>query len=179
MEIMLSGAMPLIKPKDMPSLDGVRVPQDLYVVLDDSYLLGGMRYPSFGVPWQQLYDKGFRGIVCLAGLGIPYNPRPLKVVFCEDLEDLCGGSYPRYPWDQEKLVRDAAAAALPWIRKGKGIIVHCAGGTGRTGTVLGCVIRELDYSADEAVNYLDEVNRARGRRWPESPWQEEMVRSYL
>ncbi len=59
-----------------------------------------------------------------------------------------------------------------------GVIVHCLGGTGRTGTVLGCVLRELEFSADEVVSHLKEVNEARKRTWPESIWQEEMVRSY-
>ncbi len=45
------------------------------------------------------------------------------------------------------------------------------GGIGRTGTVLGCVLRDLGFCADEVVNYLDKINRLRGvRGWPEVKW---------
>ena len=53
------------------------------------------------------------------------------------------------------------------------------GGIGRTGTVLGCVLRDLGFSADEVLNYLDEINKLRGfGGWPETEWQGEMVQKY-
>ncbi len=48
-------------------------------------------------------------------------------------------------------------------------MVHCHGGTGRTGTVLGCVLRELGVQAAEVIDFLDRVHKARGKPgWPES-----------
>ncbi len=55
-------------------------------------------------------------------------------------------------------------------------MVHCHGGTGRTGTVLGCVLRELGVQAAEVIDFLDRVHKARGKPgWPESSWQRELV----
>lgn len=31
------------------------------------------------------------------------------------------------------------------------------GGIGRTGTVLGCVLRDLGFSTDEVINYMDKM----------------------
>ena len=62
---------------------------------------------------------------------------------------------------------------------GKGIVVHCMGGIGRTGTVLGCVLRDLGFSTDEVINYLDRVQNFRAfRRWSETKWPAEMVHKY-
>jgi protein-tyrosine phosphatase len=65
------------------------------------------------------------------------------------------------------------------MEDGEGIVVHCVGGIGRTGTVIGCVLRDLGFSADEVINYLDDLNKERGfGGWPETEWQEEMIRRY-
>lgn len=62
---------------------------------------------------------------------------------------------------------------------GEGIIVHCVGGIGRTVMVLGCVLRDLGFSVERVIDYLDRINRLRGLKgWPEAEWQAEMVRKY-
>jgi len=50
--------------------------------------------------------------------------------------------------------------------------VHCVGGTGRTGTVLASALRRLGRSADAAIDTV----RMHRPHWPESPWQEDVVR---
>lgn len=75
------------------------------------------------------------------------------------------------------------------MNEGEGIVVHCMGGTGRTGTVIGCVLRDLGYSADEIISYLNELNKERHfskkpkeerprKVWPESAWQGEIIKRY-
>ena len=54
------------------------------------------------------------------------------------------------------------------------------GGTGRTGTVIGCVLRVLGRPAPQVICYLDDLNKARGKLgWPEAKWQAELVERFL
>ena len=94
------------------------------------------------------------------------------------MEDLHYGNSPQYPATEEGLARQAAAMVKK-IDAGEGVVVHCMGGIGRTGTVIGCVLRDPGFSADEVLAYLDRINKSRGLRgWPETEWQAEMVRKY-
>lgn len=52
--------------------------------------------------------------------------------------------------------------------EGEDEVVHCVGGTGRTGAVIGCVLEDLGFSADEIINYLNNLNKERHfSKWPE------------
>jgi len=76
----------------------------------------------------------------------------------------------------ERAIRLVACAIVGCLQQGEGVIVHCAGGRGRTGTVLGCVLRELGHPADEIVAFLDGIHKRRGKPgWPEAAWQREVV----
>lgn len=169
----------LLSPLEMPAIDGVKIPLNLYVVLKEPALLAGMSYPEMRTPWKNIRDAGFSGVVCLCDSKVSYNPSPLEVLFSAELEDLHHGFPPLNPQMQEDLVRDATEVIRREVDAGKGIVVHCMGGIGRTGTVLGCVLRDLGFRADDVVDYLDKINRFRGvKGWPEVKWQEEMVRKY-
>jgi protein-tyrosine phosphatase len=62
----------------------------------------------------------------------------------------------------------------------KGIIVHCMGGIGRTGTFLGCVLKDLGFQADEVINYPGDKQAKRSfKGCSETEWQAEMIRRYL
>ncbi|MDI9395015.1 MAG: hypothetical protein QM426_06215 [Euryarchaeota archaeon] len=37
-------------------------------------------------------------------------------------------------------------------------VVHCVGGVGRTGIVLGYVLRDLGFCADDVISCLDRIN---------------------
>jgi protein-tyrosine phosphatase len=179
----------LLSTDEMPVIDGIRIPEDLYAVLKDPFLLAGMSYPSVFTPWEEIHEAGFSNIVCLADSKVNYNPSPLKVIFSEELEDLYSGYDPLNPEREERIIRQAVQLIRGKIDEREGVVVHCVGGTGRTGTVIGCVLRDLGYSADEVINYLNELNKERhfSRRpkmerpkkvWPESAWQGELIKRY-
>ena len=78
------------------------------------------------------------------------------------------------------MVDEAAADVVEHITRGIGVAVHCMGGRGRTGTVLGVALVRLGHEPDTVVDYLHRVAVGRGRRgWPESAWQADTVRGTM
>lgn len=139
-----------------------------FVVFADR--LAGMAFPPADTDWRALYEQGFRLVVRLHPGD--YDPAPLAVRDVT-LEDLYGGATPSDPAAEHARVWEAARIAADAVERGDGVVVHCLGGTGRTGTVVACTLRLLGRSADEAMATV------KGHRpnWPESAWQEETVRS--
>ena len=170
----------MIPAVDMPRIQGIDVPRSLYWLLLEPAPLAGMAFPSCDTPWRTLHDLGFRHVVCLAAKSPGYDPAPLRHVYAEDLQDLVGGQFPRDPAREERLSRAAARIVTAHVLAGEGVVVHCLGGTGRTGTVLGCVLKSLGFAVDEVVARLRTLSEARGKRpgWPESPWQRALVERY-
>lgn len=173
--------MRLIEPEDMPHVPGARVPADIYLATRNPAPLAGMAFPSWqGFRWQALAGLGIADVACLTADVLPYDPSPLTALHPIRLQDLHGGLLPRDPVEEAVRVRRAAEAIQESLRRGRGVVVHCAGGTGRTGTVIGCVLRGLGHDPASILEYLDRVNRARGTGgWPESGWQARMVEAYL
>lgn len=167
---------PLIALAEMPAVAGLRVPRDLHVVLRAPVLLGGMRFPDAS-RWQALHDAGFRRVVCLVTEEPPYDPSPLKLGGAIHLTDLVGGRHPPDEQRETQFVSRAVQAVMDALRAGEGVVVHCAGGCGRTGTVLGCVLVLLGHEPSAVIAYLRSIHESRGRTWPESPWQSELVAS--
>lgn len=67
-----------------------------------------------------------------------------------------------------KLIVESAAA-------GENVVIHCAGGLGRAGTVGGCFLVETGMSAPDAVETL---HRCRSHRCPEIREQERFIADY-
>jgi hypothetical protein len=164
----------------MPPIEGVAIPQELYWVLAGPAPLAGMRYPREDFPWDALARSGFSRVVRLTSAVPPYNPQPLEMAYSAELEDLVQGSPPRSPHLELKLIREAVAVIVEALARGEGVVAHCAGGRGRTGTVLGAALVSLGFTPGEVIAHLDEVHRARGARgWPESPWQAEVLQRFV
>jgi hypothetical protein len=144
--------------------------KELVVFTETPALLAGMPYPPPDTDWQALHDRGFRLVVRLQPGD--YDPAPLEVREVT-LSDLYGGALPEDPDAERDRVWEAARLTAEAVERGTGVVVHCVGGTGRTGTVVGCALRLLGRSADEAIATL----QAHRPQWPESPWQEQLVRS--
>lgn len=171
-----------IPPKAMP-VSGLDDPRVFYQVLHDPAPLAGMSFPT-GSPWGALESAGFRSVVCLAGNNAPYDPTPLQVLCAAKMKDLAGCLQPDDPEREAEILKSVVRFVVCELTAGRGAIVHCAGGTGRTGTVIACTLRSLGLSKDEVLNYMTTVNTVREKYpgwkgWPESDWQRRQLAGWV
>ena len=159
---------------------GLDTPRRFYRVLDVPAPLAGMSFPD-RPPWTAVAAAGFQSIACLTNDVSPYDPSPLRVLRARKFEDLVGGRQPRDPQREADLLRETVQAVVDELRAGKGVVVHCRGGTGRTGTVIACVLVTLGMSEADVMKYMSTVNEARGMShgWPESDWQKHQVAGFI
>jgi hypothetical protein len=159
-------------------LGNLCVPDDLYWVSRTPVALAGMSYPG-RADWSLLATEGIGHVVCLTHDAAPYDATPLTVTSFR-LQDLVSGGQPAEPERERAVAFGAAADVVAHIAAGTGVAVHCMGGRGRTGTVIGVALVQLGHEPDAVVDYLHRLAVGRGRRgWPESPWQSEVVRSAI
>lgn len=152
------------------------VPDDLYWVSRSPVALAGMAYPG-RADWSLLSGEGIGHVVCLTHDVAPYDPAPCTITAIR-LQDLVSGGPPVDPERERALVLEVAGDVVAHLERGVGVAVHCMGGRGRTGTVLGVALVQLGHEPDAIVDYLHDLAVGRGRRgWPESAWQADLVRS--
>lgn len=169
--------MTLVEPHQGPLIRNVDVPREVYWVLSSPVLLAGMKFPRPSFPWASLKAVGFGSVVSLHSGA--YDPAPLAIAFSEQLEDVISGGPPTNEANETEKIRKAVVAVVAALQSGQGVVVHCFGGRGRSGTVIGCTLRQLGFEPDEAIAFLDRVHKARGKPgWPESPWQSSLVRGW-
>ena len=168
----------LVDPDRMPKVEGVASPKSLYTILEAPALLAGMPMPDERTPWHALWNAGYRQVVCLTDDRPSYDPSPLQVLHSVALQDLYGGRVPDEPDAEIGKIAEASDRVLTALREGDGVIVHCVGGTGRTGTILGAVLCRLGMRAEDAIRHLDTVDQLRDTHWPESPWQGEILHRF-
>ena len=157
-------------------LGALCVPDELYWVARTPVALAGMKSPG-RADWSLLAAEGIGHIVCLTHDVATYDPAPCTVTAFK-LQDLVSGGAPADPERERARVFEAAADVVSHLERGIGVAVHCMGGRGRTGTVLGVALVRLGHEPEAVVAYLDATARARSKLgWPESPWQAEVVRS--
>ena len=75
------------------------------------------------------------------------------------------------------LMRAALDALYQAIGAGATLYLHCWGGVGRTGTVVGCLLREQGFAAADALDLIDRKWRTMEKRarHPRSPETAEQV----
>ena len=59
--------------------------------------------------------------------------------------------------------------------------MHCWGGVGRTGTVVGCLLAEAGVADEDIDSYMDELRfgtRKADRPCPETPAQRDVIRRW-
>jgi protein tyrosine/serine phosphatase len=168
-----------IPPEALPSVRGLETPQRFCQVLRSPAPLAGMPFPS-SPPWTAIAAAGFESVVCLTNDTAPYDPSPLRVLRAAKFKDLVGGGRPDNPQREGDMLRDVVQVVVEELRAGRGVVVHCAGGTGRTGTVIACALVALGVPEGDVLRYMSTVNAARGKShgWPESDWQKNQVGSF-
>jgi hypothetical protein len=157
-------------------LGALCVPDDLYWVTRSPVALAGMSYPG-RADWRLLASEGIGHVVCLTHDVAPYDASPCTVTAIR-LQDQVSGNPPTDPERERELAGQAADAVVAQLERGTGVTVHCMGGRGRTGTVIGVALVRLGHEPEAVIDYLHQLAVARGRRgWPESAWQAEVVRA--
>jgi Tyrosine phosphatase family len=138
--------------------------------------LGGAEWPDKSTDWQRLSSIGFRWVICAASDGPGYDPSPLEFLDRIELQDLSGGRQSLNPAAEFKKIAAIASNAYSKLEEG-GILVHCVGGRGRTGTIIGAILRYRGYDSAEIIDFLDAAYRRAGKPagWPESPWQSQVI----
>jgi hypothetical protein len=125
--------------------------------------------------WKRMSSIGFRWVICACSEDPGYDPFPLEFLARIRLMDLSGGGQPEDASAEFEQIAAIASKALLKMSEG-GILVHCEGGRGRTGTIIGAILRHCGYDAAEVVEFLDSAYRDSGRpAWPESPWQSHVI----
>ena len=170
------GLMQLTTPgAQVGRLAGAHMPGEAYWVAREPVPLIGMAYPA-RVDWYALADLGVGRVISLVESPSVDDPTPLTWG-CYELQDLY--TRPAGPTDPEAERATVLAAAddtVETLAAGRGVAVHCRGGRGRTGTVIGVTLVRLGHDPDRVVRWLDRLHRARGRGgWPESDWQRAVV----
>ena len=137
--------------------------------------LAGIFRPPPGFPFAQIGEHlGLTAVVALVG-EVEYDCSPLPMHQFM-LEDLHGRDAPADPERERDAVRQAAETTRRLLGEGHGVLVHCEGGTGRTGTVIGAVLVSYGHRPEEVNAWLAAVHRRRGQPgWPECPWQQEAL----
>lgn len=80
--------------------------------------------------------------------------------------------------DSDDTMLSIMAAIRDSIESGPAVYIHCWGGIGRTGTVVGCWLRESGHDPEAALAhvqhlYSSHMPKAKAGKYPESPQTEE------
>ena len=123
-----------------------------------------------------LAAAGFTDVVCLTHDDPPYDPAPLAFHGFAMQDLLAAHDGPADPDAERASTLAAARLTADAITDGRGVVVHCRAGRGRTGTVIGCALVMLGHDPTFIVDWLDTTQRGRNKAgWPEQDWQRETV----
>jgi protein-tyrosine phosphatase len=138
------------------------------------------------VKLRRLLDADIRLFLDLTEEG-EYNLRDYSHLLREEAEaEGCAVEHRRMPiadggTPTPREMRQILDAIDGGLAEGKAVYVHCWGGIGRTGTVIGCYLARHGLSGEQALQRLAEL-RCRlpnaGARSPETEEQRSLVRSW-
>jgi hypothetical protein len=177
----ISGDQPprLLAPNETPALGTIRIPEEFYQVLDSPAPLAGAMFPSENFPWDEAHARGYQWVACLCSENPPYTPSKLKFACVVELHDFSVEEEAPNPKEELGLIREAALKVRALLMNRQGVLVHCAGGRGRTGTVIGAVLCLLGHKPAAVIRYLDSLHKRRGcKGWPEARWQAQVLQQF-
>jgi len=169
----------LVAPRTATRIIELEDPNIFYEILTKPAPLAGMEFPT-DLNWELLREAGYRYVVCLTTEKPSYDPAPLSFLKNVKMKDLYNDGMPDDPEREQRILKDVVGLVTETIQSGDGVVVHCVGGTGRTGTVIACALREMGIDLQEIQTYMKQVESVRTRHggWPESDWQSQQVETW-
>ena len=170
---------------DLPSVPGLRGVADAGGRLGMTFLPGKQRDGWTGMHWRDLQTdvarlRGELGVDTLLLLVEDHELVAARVPDIADTMAAAGIHLIRFPIvdmhvtddrDGLRLVLDDVLARLA---RGQSVAVACRGGMGRTGTIVGCLLRDGGLSPDAAIN----LTRASRKNTIERHTQEQFVTAW-
>lgn len=167
------------------------LPRKTYWVEENRLMAG--QYPGSADP-----DRAVEKLTVLAGLGVTHFidltfPKGIDSDNLDPYEQLLGrlpdGSRPGYSRHSiqdlgvpsVELMTTILAELDELIGAGEVPYVHCRGGVGRTGTVVGCRMVESGLTPDQAIVRIATLREGlenAGRESPETPGQMDFIRNW-
>lgn len=150
-----------------------------------TFLPGKQRDGWSGLHWRDLEADGvrLRGAHAVDVLLLLVEDEELSTARVPHITDVLGNiglEVVRHPITDMGVPEDRDALrrvlddVLSRIRDGKSVVVACRGGLGRTGTVVGCLLRDGGLDGDDAIR----ITRAARRKTIENRRQEAFVRAW-
>jgi hypothetical protein len=141
--------------------------------------LAGMPYPTTEIVSLIPFPR-YQGIFCLADEETDYDAGPLRKLGCVCLEDLSSGGNPADPVGEGMATIRVIREVVVELRAGRGVVVHCWGGIGRSGFIAAGVLVAFGRTPDGATHIVDQATSKAGLgSWPESGWQRRFLTHLL
>lgn len=139
-----------------------------------------MPYSSYDPDGELLSEFNNRDISIVIMLsydeeGLRITGQDLRALYGNEGLDVLYFPIPDFGTPDMAEMREAVQEALDYSQSGKGMVIHCHAGLGRTGMFAACMAKGgLDYSSEEAINWVR--NLIPGA--VEVPEQELVIRKY-
>jgi ADP-ribosylglycohydrolase/protein-tyrosine phosphatase len=170
---------------DLSSVPGLRGVADSGARLGMTFLPGKRRDSGPGMHWRDLRADAarLRGELGVHDLLLLVEDDELEALGVSGIADALGErgiELLRFPIADAGVPSDRGALRLTLddvlrrLRGGRSVVVACRGGLGRTGTIVGCLLRDGGLDTDAAIA----LTRASRRHTIENPTQERFISSW-